>query len=581
MKRISSFIAGLLVGAMLFGGGAVYAASGVLAERSAQAVYVDGRRVELEAYFIDGANYVKLRDIGQAVDFNVFWDGAVQIESSAPYTGEAPTSETHQDFVDYSAAVDPAVFTSVYTREAYNAAYEVLAGVRAGDLSRTGTVHFDDVKDCQQYQIQLAELANGTTLSLRSLSSDAYEVYAHEVDRRAAEIATEDFIYEVKKLSTDTEKIVRVNEWLCEHKTGASQPGTAGTGESSGTRKTSVDGKTTRPGIAGTGAGSKNRAAAIRGMASRPGTAGTGTTGGKAPGEGQALRPGTAGTGGSSSEQTVHGGAQAPANGTAGVGTQGATRFTNAPRMAQNQTVQNSVQSAQQSAVTLEGAKQTPAGSAGKTPPPAAPGAGANAGGKDSRFTQRPATAQAAPSGTGLQPGTAGTAAGSQNPQTSQTARESQRTGGSVAPAGASAPGTARQESRISRQSGTNAGNKRGAPNMSGSGKRAAPSGASAQPKSRPGHPSVTGDSGKRAGSATARQESRATARNPSAAKGMASVQRPGMAGTAPPAARPSRKGQDKTRPPKPEETASDVRENTNGVETVPTESEKEDGGDE
>ena len=217
MKRISSFIAGLLVGAMLFGGGAVYAASGVLAERSAQAVYVDGRRVDLEAYLIDGANYVKLRDIGQAVDFNVFWDGAVQIESDAPYTGEAPISVTQQDSVDYSAAVDPEVFTSVYTQEAYNAAYEVLAGVRAGDLSRTGTVHFDDVKDCQQYQILLAELANGTTLSLRSLSSDAYEVYAHKVDRSTAEIATEDFIYEVGKLSTDMEKLVRVNEWLCEH----------------------------------------------------------------------------------------------------------------------------------------------------------------------------------------------------------------------------------------------------------------------------------------------------------------------------------------------------------------------------
>ena len=347
------------------------------------------------------------------------------------------------------------------------------------------------------------------------------------------------------------------------------QPGTAGTGTPAGTRKTSVSGASPRPGMAGTAAGSKGRAASGKGAGVKSGAAGNGTISGTAPGENRSVQPGVAGTGGTSSGHTTHNNGQA------------ATRFTNAPRMAQNQTVQNSVQSAQQSAVTLEGAKQTSAGSAGKTPPPAAPGAGANAGGKDSRFTQRPATAQAAPSGTGPQPGTAGTAAGSQNPQTSQAARESQRTGGSVPPAGASAPGTARQESRISRQSGTNAGNKRDAPNMSGSGKRAAPSGASAQPKSRPGHPSVTGDSGKRAGSATARQESRATARNPSAAKGMASVQRPGMAGTAPPAARPSRKGQDKTRPPKPEETASDVKENTNGAETVPTESEKEDGGDE
>ena len=217
MKRISSFIAGLLAGVMFFGGGAVYAASGVLAERSAQAVYVDGRRVELEAYFIDGANYVKLRDIGQAVDFNVFWDGAVQIESHAPYTGEAPAGVTQQDSVDYSAAVAPEVFTSVYTREAYNAAYEVLAGVRAGDLSRTGTVHYSQSSDRQKLENMLAEMANGTTLSVRWISDGTYEVYAHTVDWKAADDATNAFVQELSSLSSNKEKVIRINEWLCDH----------------------------------------------------------------------------------------------------------------------------------------------------------------------------------------------------------------------------------------------------------------------------------------------------------------------------------------------------------------------------
>ena len=48
----------------------------------------------MEAYGIAGHNYVKLRDIGKAVGFNVFWDadsGCVQIETNVPYTGEAPT----------------------------------------------------------------------------------------------------------------------------------------------------------------------------------------------------------------------------------------------------------------------------------------------------------------------------------------------------------------------------------------------------------------------------------------------------------------------------------------------------------
>lgn len=84
------------LGAVLFGGGAAYAA-GIMAERSANPVYVDGQRVELEAYSINGANYVKLRDVGQAVGFNVYWNadsGTVQIDSAAPYTGIAPTQDT-------------------------------------------------------------------------------------------------------------------------------------------------------------------------------------------------------------------------------------------------------------------------------------------------------------------------------------------------------------------------------------------------------------------------------------------------------------------------------------------------------
>ena len=57
-KILVPFCVGIVLGATLFGGVAAYATSGIMAERSAQAVYVDGRRVELEAYLIDGANYV-------------------------------------------------------------------------------------------------------------------------------------------------------------------------------------------------------------------------------------------------------------------------------------------------------------------------------------------------------------------------------------------------------------------------------------------------------------------------------------------------------------------------------------------
>ena len=86
-KATMSLLIGLLLGTML-AGPAVEAASGILAERSTQAVFVNGVPVELEAYNINGSNYVKLRDVGETLNFEVYWDGAaVQIDSTAPYTG--------------------------------------------------------------------------------------------------------------------------------------------------------------------------------------------------------------------------------------------------------------------------------------------------------------------------------------------------------------------------------------------------------------------------------------------------------------------------------------------------------------
>lgn len=225
MKRIGMFIAGMLAGAVFFGGGIAYAASGALAERSAQAVYVDGQRVELEAYLIDGANYVKLRDIGQAANFNVYWDGAVQIESGTAYTGQAPAGATVSpeptmeatSKMDYSAAANPEIFTGFYSREAYNAAYEVLAAARAGDFSKTASVYFEDYHDRQKFENLLANLANGTTLSMRCCGNDVYDIYSIKVDHTTADTATAELIREVRQMRTDREKVTCLNEWMCDH----------------------------------------------------------------------------------------------------------------------------------------------------------------------------------------------------------------------------------------------------------------------------------------------------------------------------------------------------------------------------
>jgi hypothetical protein len=52
-------------------------------------IYLNGKQINLAAYNIDGSNYFKLRDIGQAFDFGVIWDSSsetISIETDKSYT---------------------------------------------------------------------------------------------------------------------------------------------------------------------------------------------------------------------------------------------------------------------------------------------------------------------------------------------------------------------------------------------------------------------------------------------------------------------------------------------------------------
>lgn len=88
MKKL--ILISLCLTLLLTGPAAQAAVNYLKATPSSHPVYVDGERVYLEAYTINGANYVKLRDIGEAVGFNVYWTDSVQVDSDAPYTGVAP-----------------------------------------------------------------------------------------------------------------------------------------------------------------------------------------------------------------------------------------------------------------------------------------------------------------------------------------------------------------------------------------------------------------------------------------------------------------------------------------------------------
>lgn len=93
--KFLQFACGVLTGAALFGGASAVAA-GIAAEPSWSPIYVDGQQVQMTAYNILGNNYVKLRDIGKAVGFNVYFQDGVQVDSKAPYTGEAPAQAVPQ-----------------------------------------------------------------------------------------------------------------------------------------------------------------------------------------------------------------------------------------------------------------------------------------------------------------------------------------------------------------------------------------------------------------------------------------------------------------------------------------------------
>lgn len=149
----------------------------------------------MEAYGIAGHNYVKLRDIGKAVGFNVFWDadsGCVQIETDAPYTGVAPSAEA----VPSAAApsdVDAAKQDIVARTNALRAERGIAAlaaddqlmraaQVRADEMAATGTYShtrpdgrkYYTVTDCRQvgeniHQIPLLYLAQQKTALAETL----------------------------------------------------------------------------------------------------------------------------------------------------------------------------------------------------------------------------------------------------------------------------------------------------------------------------------------------------------------------------------------------------------------------------
>ena len=244
-KGYLQFVAGIIIGGALFSGGTAYAA-GLMAEPSNQTFFVDGQQVQLQAYSIGGSNYVKLRDVGETVGFNVYWDGAVYIDTTVPYTGTAPAGQItapavtlpsqpeqasytistgHWSREDFSRQANPAVFTSVFDRDLYNAVRQTL--VDMGTENSTGDRCAYTMVSKEDYSAVKRMLGRMDGLFLyehyvpKNLSNyyeylDYFAVSAQMPDDyQPALDFIQPVIAAVNRLGTDREKVEYLNDYLC------------------------------------------------------------------------------------------------------------------------------------------------------------------------------------------------------------------------------------------------------------------------------------------------------------------------------------------------------------------------------
>ena len=95
LKNTGLVLCGLVMGLAL-SAPAAQAVESLKATLSTNRILVDGQETHMTAYTINGNNYIKLRDMGKAVGFEVYWDSdakCVQVESRKPYTGEEPAKD--------------------------------------------------------------------------------------------------------------------------------------------------------------------------------------------------------------------------------------------------------------------------------------------------------------------------------------------------------------------------------------------------------------------------------------------------------------------------------------------------------
>ena len=228
-KSVALLMTGAVIGMGLSGPAANAAAEFFQAQRTPHPIYVDGKQMQMETYAIGGHNYVKLRDIGQAVGFEVYWDGAAaQIVSNQPYTGQPPKQATHSTTPRHSAQANPVVFTGYLTSQVYDTIREAVLTKQTTAFGSAvkGSLHlrWDDKEGLkkaeeERNQINAVLAALGPYPGYEMVSAgdgSGYlcEVRYTEVDAPAAE-HTKNSIASLDGLS-EREKIKRISWYVCD-----------------------------------------------------------------------------------------------------------------------------------------------------------------------------------------------------------------------------------------------------------------------------------------------------------------------------------------------------------------------------
>ena len=207
LKNTGLVLCGLVLGLSL-SAPAAQAVESLKATLSTNRILVDGQETHMTAYTIGGSNYVRLRDIGRAVGFNVYWNSdakCVQVESKKPYTGEAPVTSAEAKPVEQPAQTDVAAAkqdiidrTNALRKENGVAALRVndklmqAAQVRADEMAahtvyshtRPDGGKFNTVTDCPYMAENIHRIADWTMSNQTLAERAATDWYASTVHHK-------------------------------------------------------------------------------------------------------------------------------------------------------------------------------------------------------------------------------------------------------------------------------------------------------------------------------------------------------------------------------------------------------------